>query len=39
MPASSRSCSLSALTRCLIEEAAAIAASAQRLDTAQVEAA
>ena len=28
---------MSALTRCLIEEAAAIAASAQRLDTAQVE--
>lgn len=30
---------MSALTRCLIEEAAAIAASAQRLDAAQVEAA
>ncbi len=39
MAASSRSCSLSALTRCLIEEAAAIAASAQRLDAVQVEAA
>ena len=39
MPASSRRHSLSALTRCLIEEAAAIAASAQRLDAAQVEAA
>jgi len=31
--------SLSALTRCLVEEAAAIAACAQRLDAAQVEAA
>ena len=30
---------MSALTRCLIEEAAAIAASAQRLDSSQVEAA
>ncbi|MFN5695850.1 MAG: SIS domain-containing protein [Cyanobacteriota bacterium] len=39
MAASSRSWPLSALTRCLIEEAAAIAASAQRLDSSQVEAA
>ena len=39
MAASSRSRPLSALTRCLVEEAAAIAASAHRLDTQQVEAA
>ena len=39
MPPSSRSCFVSALTRCLIEEAAAIEACAHRLDSAQVEAA
>ncbi len=37
MAASSRRPPLSALTRCLVEEAAAIAASAHRLDSAQVE--
>ena len=39
MAASSRSLPLSALTRCLEEEAAAIAASAHRLDGQQVESA
>jgi len=39
MGASSPCLPLSALTRCLVEEAAAIAASAHRLDTRQVEAA
>jgi len=39
MAASSRSSVVSALTRCLVEEAAAIAATAERLDSGQVEAA